>query len=164
MLTHKKAIKALTPEDYLIIEKEHLLFDKFLTDLRNTCACSNLNQLPDCRNCDHEKMTSCQGRLSSYLFYISDIAAKHFDNEEKIMLSRPHVTVDYEYFRAHHEAHEEIMGKLAALTEEYLALNSKSNTAEIYQRFYKELSNIFKEHDRNFDDPFIQSTKPDTNN
>lgn len=160
MLTHDKAIKALTPEDYLIIEKEHALLEKFLTDLSSTCACSNLKQLPDCLSCDHEKMTSCQGRLPSYLFYISDLASKHFDHEEQIMLKRPNVTENYEYFRIHHQAHEDIMGKLTTLTEECLALSGQSNIAEIYQRFYKELSSIFEEHDKTFDDPFIESTIP----
>lgn len=160
MLTHANAIKALPSEDYLIIEKEHALFDQFLTDLRNSCACSNLTQSLDCQSCNHEKMTSCQGRLPSYLFYVSDLAAKHFDHEEKIMLSRPHVTVHYEYFRTHHQAHVDILEKLNTLTEECLALGEQVNIAEIYRKFYKQLSHIFEEHDRTFDDPFIQSTKP----
>lgn len=159
MITHNQAIKTLTPADYLIIEKEHLLFDKFLTDLRDTCACSNLNQLPDCHICEREKMTSCQGRLPSYLFYIFDLAARHFEHEEQIMLNRPHVTEEYEYFRLHHQAHQDIMEKLNALADKCFSLDNKSNPAETYRQFYKKLSDMFEEHDRAFDDPFIQSTK-----
>ncbi|MFA7350046.1 MAG: hypothetical protein WC009_04760 [Methylotenera sp.] len=159
MVTHNQAIKALSPADYLIIEKEHLLLHKFLIDLRNTCACSNLNQHSDCVRCDHEKMTSCQGRLPSYLFYISDLAARHFEHEEQIMLSRPHVTEQYEYFRMHCQAHQEIMDKLQALTDACFSMDSTNDPAETYRQFHQELSDMFEEHDRAFDDPFIQSTK-----
>jgi hemerythrin len=159
MSVHVEAIKALPADDYEIIEKEHQLLQKFLSDLRDACACSKQDELPDCNRCDHEKQTSCQGRLPSFLYYVIDLAADHFDHEEAIMLSRPHVTVDYEYFRAHKLAHAEIMQKLNDLVSECFASDSENNTAEIYIRFYEKLSNIFEEHDRSFDDPFILSTK-----
>jgi hemerythrin len=159
MSVHVQAIKALTPADYLIIEKEHRLLEKFLADLRDACVCSRQEQLPDCNRCDYEKQTSCQGRLPSFLYYVIDLAADHFDHEEAIMLRRPHVTEDYEYYRMHKLAHAEIMHKLNALVEECFALDREANTAEIYIRFYEKLSNIFEEHDRSFDDPFILSTK-----
>jgi hemerythrin len=159
MSIHDQAIKALAPADYLVIEKEHQLLEKFLSDLGNACSCSKLDKLPDCKRCDHEMQTSCQGRLPSFLYYVMDIAANHFDHEEAIMLSRPHVTEDYTYFRIHQQAHADIMQKLNALVEECLALKDDANTAEVYTQFYKELSDIFEEHDKSFDDPFILSTK-----
>lgn len=158
-MIHDKAIKALSPADYLIIEKEHALLGKFLNDLRNACACCNWDKLPDCQSCDTEKKASCQGRLPSFLFYVIDLAAKHFDHEEKIMLNRPHVTKEYEYFRAHRQAHADIIQKLNTLVDKCFSLDNQSNTAEIYRQFYKELSDLFEEHDRTFDDPFLQSTK-----
>lgn len=159
MSVHVQAIKALPAADYLVIEKEHQLLEKFLNDLKDACACSKLDRLPDCNRCDHEKQTSCQGRLPSFLHYVIDLAADHFDHEEAIMLSRPHVTEDYEYFRMHKLAHAEIMQKLNALVDECFALDRESNTAEVYMRLYEQLSEMFETHDRSFDDPFIQSTK-----
>jgi hemerythrin len=159
MSIHDAAIKALSADDYHVIEKEHQLLAKFLHDLRDACVCSKQDGLPDCSRCDHEKQTSCQGRLPSFLYYVIDLAADHFDHEEAIMLSRPHVTEDYEYFRAHKLAHAEIMQKLNDLVDECFASDRESNTAEIYIRFYEKLSNIFEEHDRAFDDPFMLSTK-----
>jgi len=159
MAVHIQAIKALAPADYLLIEREHVLLKNFLSDLRKACACSNLDTMPDCKRCDHEMQTSCQGRLPSFLHYLIELATNHFEHEEAIMLSRPHVTEDYEYFRIHQRAHVEIMQKLSALVDECFALDEDDNPAEVYIRFYEQLSAIFEEHDQAFDDPFILSTK-----
>jgi hypothetical protein len=159
MLVHNKAINALSPSDYLIIEKEHKLLEKYLSNLRDACVCSNLDKLPDCQACAHEQQTSCLGRLPSFLFHIIDLAGRHFDDEESIMLSRPHVTEEDEYFRVHHLAHADIMQKLQALTDECLSLRNKGNVAEIYSQFYDQISAMLEEHDHLFDDPFIKSTK-----
>jgi hypothetical protein len=35
------------------------LLEKFLRDLRDACACSQQDMLPDCNRCDHERQTSC---------------------------------------------------------------------------------------------------------
>lgn len=159
MSVHILAIKALSPADYLIIENEHALLEKFLSDLRQACACSNLDKFLDCNTCDHEKQTSCQGRLPSFLYHVIDLAAKHFEHEEAIMLSRPHVTEQYKYFRIHQQAHADIMQKLNALVDECFSLDNQNNPAEIYTQLYEKLSYMFAEHDRAFDDPFILSTK-----
>jgi len=159
MAVHIQAIKALAPEDYQLIEKEHALLEKFLNDLKNACACSKTDKSPDCSQCDHETQTSCQGRLPSFLYYVIDLATDHFEHEEAIMLNRPHVTEDYEYFRIHRQAHADILEKLNALVDACFALDRENDTAEIYIRFYNTLSGIFEEHDNSFDDPFIFSTK-----
>ena len=159
MAVHVQAIKALSPEDYLVIEREHALLENFLHDLKNACACSSKEQSSDCSGCDHEMQTSCQGRLPSFLYYVIDLAADHFEHEEAIMLARPHVTEDSGYFRRHHQAHAEIMQNLNALVEACFALSDDVNTAQVYLQFYGKLSAIFEEHDRAFDDPFILSTK-----
>jgi hypothetical protein len=159
MSVHSKAIKELAPADYLIIEKEHAQLEKFLIELRNACACSNLDKLPECNPCEHEQQTSCQGRLPSFLFYVIDLAADHFDHEEAIMLSRPHATEQHEYIHIHQQAHIAIMQELNALIDKYFSLSDTNSTAEIYTQFYKNLSDLFEEHDRSFDGPFILSTK-----
>ena len=75
------------------------------------------------------------------------------------MLSRPNVTENYEYFRAHRQAHADIVRKLDAVVSNCFTLAAHKTTAEIYHLFYKSISNLFEEHDRAFDDPFLQSTK-----
>jgi len=164
MLVHNYAINKLTPADYLVIKKEHKLLEKYLIDLRDACACCHLDKVPDedffdCQPCVHEKQASCQGRLPSFLFHITDLARKHFEHEETIMLSRPHVTEDYEYFRTHRQAHVDIMQKLQSLADKCLVLGNTGSIAKVYCHFYEEISSIFEQHDRLFDDPFIVSTK-----
>jgi len=158
MLVHRQAIIGLAPADYLVIETEHKLLDKYLSDLRDACACSNIGKLLDCQGCTREQQTSCQGRLPSFLLHIIDLAGEHFAHEETIMLSRPHVTSDSEYFCIHQQAHVDLLQKLYALSDECLSLRNEGNTAEIFRQFHKTLTDLFEEHDRNFDDPFIEST------
>jgi hemerythrin len=149
----------LTPADYLVIEKEHLLLGKYLNNLRDACVCSNLDKLPDSKICENEKQKSCLGRLPSFLFHIIELAEMHFNDEETIMLSRPNVTRQYEYFRIHEQAHADIIQKLQGLADECLSLRNDSNVAEIYVKLYDKISDLFEKHDRFFDDPFIASAK-----
>lgn len=159
MLVHNEAINGLNPADYLIIEKEHKLLEKYLSNLLDACTCSILENRPDCQACDQEKQSSCLGKLPSFVFHIIELAGRHFDAEETIMLKRPHVTEDYEYFRTHRLAHADIMKKLQALADECLSRRNEGNATEIYRRFYNEISAMFEKHDMLFDDPFIKSTK-----
>jgi hemerythrin len=159
MLVHNEAINRLAPADYQMIEKEHELLKKYLSDLHQACACSHSVTVPNDQSCNQGKQTSCQGRLPSFLFYIIDLAAIHFDHEEKIMLSRPQVNENYEYFQFHHQAHIDLMQNLQALADEYLSIRDKENIAGVYRHYYEKISDLFEQHDRLFDDPFITSTK-----
>lgn len=161
MLTHNQSIQTLTRSDFLIIEREHKQLERFLNNLREACACSNLDNQPDCQLCDKEKQTSCLGRLPSFLFHIIDLAGRHFDDEETIMLRRSNVTKNYEYYQRHKQAHIDVMKKLQSLVDECLnlAMRDQDSVAEIYVHFHKTLLNLFEEHDCLFDDPFIESTK-----
>jgi hemerythrin len=159
MLVHKNAIKKLSDADYLVIKKEHKQLEQYLNDLHDACACSHLYRSPDCRTCAQAKQNSCLGRLPSFLFHIIELAEKHFDHEEKIMLSRPHITNEYEYFSYHHQAHVNLMLRLQALSDEYLSMRNESYIGEIYRHFYEKITDMFEEHDRLFDDPFIESTR-----
>jgi hemerythrin len=156
MLIHDKAVKKLAPADYIIIEEEHEQLKKFLDDLHDTCY--HLDTLVKQGN-ESEKTATYRGRLPSFLFYVTELATKHFKHEEAIMLSRPNVTEEYVYFRAHKQAHEEILENLDILVDKCFSLDTQVNIAEIYHQFHKKLSDLFEEHDRAFDDPFIQSTK-----
>lgn len=158
MLVHQKAIGKLAPADYLVIETEHKLLEKYLDDLRDACECSKTEILANCQGCDYEQQSSCLGRLPSFLLHIVNLARDHFDHEEAIMLNRPQVTEDSEYFRLHQQAHNELMQNLHDLSEECLLLRNEGNAAEIYGQFHQRLSELLAEHDRDFDDPFIAST------
>ncbi len=156
MLIHDKAVKKLAPADYIVIEEEHEQLKRFLDDLHDTCC--QLDSLVK-QGTESEKTATYRGRLSSFLFYVTELATKHFYHEEAIMLSRPNVTEEYIYFRTHKQAHEQILEKLDILVDECFSLDTQVNIAEIYHQFHKNLSDLFEEHDRAFDDPFIQSTK-----
>jgi hemerythrin len=162
MPVHNKAIQELAPEDYLLIEKEHNQLEKYLINLRDACACSTNENPADCQLCDHEKKVLCLGRLPSFLFCIIEFATKHFEHEEAIMLNRPHVSNNDPYFRAHQQAHFDIVLKLQALVDECLSLKKEGNIPEIYRYFYDNIAEMFESHDRLFDNPFIQSTQSKT--
>ncbi len=158
MLVHNKAINKLAPADYAMIDREHKQLEKYLADLRDACACSQ-SAAADEPSCAREQQTSCQGRIPSFLFHIIDLAGRHFDHEETIMLSRPHITENYEYFRIHRQAHLDIMQNLQGLADQYFSATKKAQAAEVYRLFYGKVTSLFDEHDRLFDDPFIESTQ-----
>lgn len=156
MVIHASAIKSLAPGDYAVIEDEHSRLHKFLSNLYTTC-CNIDNHLP-CDSCTGEKHASCKGHLPSFFYDLLDLCGKHFFHEESIMLGRPHVTEEYEYFRLHRQAHQKIMRDLNRLVIECGSLGKQGNVAQSYRHLHKEISDLFEEHDRAFDDPFILST------
>jgi len=158
MQANSHAFKLLTPEDFIEIKKEHAELESFISELLNACACSHTSGLNNFVGCDHEKLTSCQGRLPSFLFYVLYLAGKHFDHEETIILNTLHVTKQHELFRLHHQAHEDILQKLHLYMNEWISTACCKNTPIIYNQFYKVLDDLFKEHDHKFDAPFIQFT------
>jgi hemerythrin len=156
VVVHGQAIKSLSPDDYLLIEKEHSRLERYLKDLRDTC-CNMENQL-NCQSCSSEKSASCRGQLPSYFYDLNDLVGKHFYNEESIMLSRPNITEDYGYFRNHRQAHLSVMRELQEIVGKCALLARQGHTADAYRQLYRDISNVLDEHDRSFDDPFIQST------
>ncbi len=156
MVIHANAIKSLSPDDYVVIEEEHSRLQKFLSDLYNTCC--NLENQRNCDSCSGEKHASCKGHLQSFFYDLLDLADKHFYHEESIMLSRPHVTVAYEYFLRHRQAHQNILRELNQLVNECASLGKQGNISQSYRHLHKTISELFEEHDRTFDDPFILST------
>jgi hemerythrin len=157
MPIHPDNIKALSAEDYRQIELEHARLERFLEDLHDTCH--HLDSQLGCEHCGSEKLASCHGRMHSFLHDLLDITGKHFLNEENIMLSRPHVTEDYAYYRVHHQAHLKIMQALRSITDQCAALDREGATADAYRALSGKISALFEEHNRAFDDPFIQSTR-----
>lgn len=156
MSTRVENNKSLSPDDYKLIENEHKLLDRFLADLRDTCC--NLDNQLDCSICSKERLASCRGRFSSFLYRLLETTSTHYYHEESIMLSRLHVTEKYEYFRAHRQAHIDIIEELRVIADECGSLNQQGRTADGYRQLYNKISNLFAEHDSSFDTPFIQST------
>jgi hypothetical protein len=156
MLIHDKAVKKLAPADYSLIEEEHNQLKRFLDDLQDTCLRLDTLATQETAN---DLTATYRGRLPSFLFYVTELAAKHFSHEEAIMLSRPKVTDDDRHFRMHQQSHAEIIEKLDILVDECFSMDAQLSIAEIYHQFHQKLSALFEEHDRDFDDPFIQSTK-----
>ena len=156
-MSNQTESKSLAADDYMQIEKEHKQLDRFLSDLRETCC--NLDNELTCTSCTKEKLASCRGRFSSFIYRLLEITVTHYHHEESIMLSRSHVTEKYEYFRAHRQAHVDIIDELKILTDECAALNQQNMTAEGYRLLYTQISILFHEHERSFDSPFIESTQ-----
>jgi len=154
MVIHVQAINNLTPEDYILIQNEHAAIERYIADLRDTCC--NLENNLGCSSCSREKWGSCTGRLPSFLYDLIALVGRHFAHEETIMLSRPHVSDEYEYFRIHREAHSNLMQQLRVTVDECTRFE-QGRTAESYRHLYNRILQLFEEHDNTFDDPFIQS-------
>ena len=150
------SFKSLSPDDYILIEREHEQLERFLSDIEDTCW--HLDNQLGCNSCDSLKFASCYGRLPSFLHDLTEITYKHFSHEESIMLNRPHVTEEYEYFRVHRQAHINIMLALKEIAGECASLLQQRIIANGYRQLYQKVSNLFEDHDHSFDDPFIRST------
>jgi len=157
VIIHVQAAKNLAPEDYLLIEEEHVQLREFLNDLDNTCC--NLENQIGCQSCTREKLASCRGQLTSFFYNFVNLSENHFRHEESIMLSRPRVTKENKYFQKHGQAHANIMDELYAIVSKCSSLDEQGETAESYRQLSKNMSKLLEEHDRLFDDPFIQSSK-----
>lgn len=148
--------KGLSPDDYVLIESEHAKLEKFLSDIEDTCL--HLDSRLNCESCSSLKFASCYGRLPSFLYDLAEITDQHFYHEESIMLSRPHVTEEYEYFRVHRQAHVNIILALKEIAGECASLLKQRVIADGYRKLYQKVSDLFEDHERSFDAPFIRST------
>lgn len=157
MIMHANSVKGLPQEDYNQIEEEHVRLSEVLDELKGTC-CNIQNQL-GCDQCSREKLATCKGQLTSFFYNLVNLAFNHFSHEELIMLKRPHVTTEYEYFRKHKQAHQSILLKLDQAVDTSRSCKQKGQTAEAYRQLHSRISTLFVEHDQSFDDPFIQSTR-----
>jgi hemerythrin len=155
MVIHANEIKKLTPEDFALIEQEHLRLAGYMDRIHETCCF--IEGENSCNNCGREKMASCSGRLTSFLIDIINVAEEHFDHEEKIMLKRSSDIANNTYFIAHQKAHDKILLQLESLGKDCHAFDKAGNTVEAYRFLYRQLGDIFSAHDLEFDDPFIQS-------
>lgn len=157
MIMHAHSVKSLPQEDYVQIEKEHTRLREVLSELKGTC-CNIQNQL-GCEGCSQEKHAACIGQLNSFFYNLVNLAFNHFSHEELIMLKRPHVTTEYEYFRNHKQAHQTILLDLDRVVSTCRSFKQKGQAAEAYRLLHRNVSKLFAEHDQSFDDPFIQSTQ-----
>ena len=70
------------------------------------------------------------------------------------------VTDEYDDFRIHQQAHNSILHELNTKVSQCASLDAMGDTAEAYRQLYKRMSELFEEHARLLDGPFIESTKP----
>lgn len=151
-------VKKLTPEEFKLIENEHLRLHNSLENLRNTCR--NLDNQRSCENCTREQIATCQGRLVSFSHNIINITTNHFNHEESIMLRLSLVTQEYGDFRSHQQAHNSILDELNAKVKQCALLDAHGNTSEAYRQLHKKMSELFEEHVLLLDGPFIKSAQP----
>lgn len=151
-------VKQLAPAEYKLIEDEHLRLNNSLTNIRSTCC--NLDNHGSCQSCSRERIATCQGRLVSSFYNIINIAINHFNHEESIMHRLSLVTDEFDDFLIHQHAHNNILNELNAKVSQCASLDAQGDTAEAYRQLYKRMSQLFEEHARLLDDPFIKSTRP----
>ncbi len=150
--------RKLTTAEYKLIEDEHSRLSDSLQNIRSTCR--NLDNHGNCQSCSRERIATCQGRLISFFYNIINITTNHFSHEESIMRRLSVVTEEYEDFRSHQQAHNNILNELNAKISLCALLDAHGETAEAYRQLYKRMSELFEEHARLLDDPFIKSTQP----
>ena len=151
-------VKKIAPAEYKLIEDEHLRLHNSLTNIRSTCR--NLDHHGSCQSCSREQIATCQGRLISFFYNIINIATNHFNHEESIMQRLSLVTQEYGDFRSHQQAHNNILNELNAKVSQCALLDANGETSEAYRQLYKRTSELFEEHARLLDDPFLRSTRP----
>lgn len=149
--------KQLAPDEYKLIEDEHLRLQNSLKNIRSTCR--NLDNQGSCQNCSRERIAACQGRLVSSFYNIINITTNHFNHEESIMLRLSRVTQEFEDFRRHQQAHNNILNELNARVSQCSSLIAHGETAEAYRQLYKRMFELFEEHARLLDGPFIQTNQ-----
>ncbi|MDO8990564.1 MAG: hypothetical protein Q7U91_13140 [Sideroxyarcus sp.] len=156
MAVHAGAISGLAQEDYTLIEAEHTRLRGTIDNLRDTCR--NLETTRGCSECSREKLGTCRGRLVSFFYNIMDFSANHFKHEESIMGRWSQMNDECADLHRHQQAHRDILLELAALVGEGVMLDLQGSTAHAYRRLYLGVGDLFEQHERLFDDPFIRST------
>lgn len=155
---YAQEIKRLTPEEFKLIEDEHLRLHNSLENLRGTCR--NLDNQRGCECCTREQIATCQGRLISSFHNIINIATNHFNHEESIMLRLSRVTQEHGDFRSHQQAHNRILDELKAKVSHCALLDAQGDTSEAYRQLHKKMSELFEEHALFLDGPFVRSAQP----
>ena len=146
-------MRKLSAIEHRLIEDEHARLDQLLQDLRE--ACCNFGSVKDCQGCGREKIASCQGRLNSFAYDFLDFVIQHFRNEEKIMAGASRTQDSNEYFRLHQKEHARLLKEMESLMQELLAMSKQGHTAVAIREFHYRVAELFGEHTRTFDDPFI---------
>lgn len=155
MVIHVEALQNLSPEDFMIINEEHVRLNDSLNLLCTTCH--NLDKQLDCQSCNREQLGTCQGRLISFFHNVINFSTTHFKHEESIMLRQSGVTENDEDFRRHRQAHVNMLNALYEIICECDLLDAKGKTANAYRNLCNRMSEQFKEHDLMFDSIYIKA-------
>ena len=141
---------ALLPADRRMIDEDHERLERFIRDLHDTCA--ELESADDCGDCDRERVASCQGRLTSFLYDFLDIMDNHFETEEKLMEACLTTPEQREYVHGHKAAHEKLRREVKVLLRELAEMNKQGSTMMAIRQFYRQVAVMFGNHAHEFDD------------
>jgi hypothetical protein len=149
VVIHDQVVRKFVPEDIVQIEEEHLRLHSSLNILRSTCF--NLDNQLSCPSCSRETLATCRGRLVSFFYNFVSISTNHFNHEEFLMLRRTLGGKEDNNFRAHQQAHNNILCELKAAISKCATLDVHGETAEAYRHLNRKITEQFEEHDRFFD-------------
>lgn len=152
-------VRELSVAEHRLIVDEHARLDKFLRGLRETCC--EFDSLKECQGCDRGKIASCQGRLISFEHVFLDLVIEHFKNEEKIMSEIFRTQDTNERFRLHQQEHDKLLREMESLMRRLSTESERGHTAVAIREFYHRVTELFGEHVRTFDDPYMRQPKGD---
>jgi hemerythrin len=142
---HQDSNVLLLPTDHrLLIDEEHTRMERYLRDLYDTCSELEADG-------GRDKLASCQGRLTSFLYDFLDIISEHFENEEKLMQACLAAEEDVDYFRRHRAAHEKLAREVKVLMRDVTEMNKQGSTALAIRHLYQQIAVMFGEHAREYD-------------
>jgi len=133
---------SFSPEEYKLIEHEHLQLRNSLKSLRDTCR--NLYNQISCQSCAREQIATCKGRLVSSFYNIINIATNHSNHEDSIMRRLSPITREFEVLRRHERAHNNILSELNAKVSQCALLDAQGETSEAYRQLYKMMSELLE--------------------
>lgn len=150
MFAHGEVIYDSSSDNFGQLFKEHQRLTTFLDDLQNNCI-NQHNQL-DCSNCDRGALASCRGQLPSYFHDLIDLCSIHFYREEILIAEELQGLPAHQNLKKHHQAHAGILKRIGAIIGECALINEKEHTDEAYRFLYKSLTQLFAEHETEFDE------------
>lgn len=143
----------LSTADRLLLDEEHARLEQFWHDLRETCT--EFESGVDCRGCSQDLLATCQGRLVSFIYDFLDLTAEHFEHEEAILRRLLPSPDDDVHVHAHQMEHVRLLRVVHDLAREAARLNTQGLSAEAIRLLYRKICELFGEHARNYDTPFL---------
>lgn len=142
-------------DDYQQLEEDHLRIKTYLEALSGVCV--NLNNHLKCDSCAKTRHASCDGLLPSFLYDAIDIIGSHFQREESLMGAYPSDAIMPADLLNHHKAHANILKTLENVASDCMKMSEEGKTDDAYRKLCNDLTVLFKEHEKCFDERLMQS-------